>query len=520
MKYLTTKQINDLPTRHLLNANLRGFKLRQNLILKALTIHANANGHIVPNVSSISIPTSVQYIDNFSISGSFIVQKHLPGTYLFDVLLASVTNNRHTVEGKVVFHCDSIKMSNIWNDGRIVSQGSNFLQILMDAVTNKQKLLEFDSGTRDVASLVCEQTVVIDVALTVLKINEVGVSQLDSCFHTDEQHLELVGSAKSFLYPPNIIEFTCPNQLIGIIYPHHLTQTTANQNKITYKFEKYINVLGILQVNAVNSYSMQHFMLDIVLKNYTVYNEYMDISQQVANSVTFSSLVLSQAQNVLQTINQIHLNDVTTEVSNDHQMMLELKQIEGQLTLLGPASIIQCNGHNLLDNFKLSFWLPDSKIVHDKVLFTSIEILKGGVFIDNSLNNVPIATMTKLRLSSVEDLLPLLPRIRGQLVRSSNALINTNGYARTPYFENTPFYNISKSSHDPANFKLVVENGSNVLTIMNREQTVNFLYQKIIFYEKIDSVVRTEFQGLPAIRVVTNDGMLFLYVYSSLERHK
>lgn len=275
MKHLTTKQINDMPTRHLLNANLRGFKLRQNLILKTLTIHANANGHIVPNVSSISIPTSVQLIDNFSISGSFKVQKHLPGTYLFDVLLASVTNNRNTVEGKVVFHCDSIEMSNIWNDGRIVSKGSNFLQILMDAVTNKQKLLVFDSGTRDVASLFCEQTVVIDVAFTVIKINEVGVSQLDSSFHTEEQHLELVGSAKSFLYPPNIIEFTCPNQLNGIIYPHHLTQTTANQNKMAYTFDKYINVLGILQVNAVNSYSMQHFMLDLVHKNYTVYNEYM-----------------------------------------------------------------------------------------------------------------------------------------------------------------------------------------------------------------------------------------------------
>lgn len=216
----------------------------------------------------------------------------------------------------------------------------------------------------------------------------------------------------------------------------------------------------------------------------------------MVNSVTFSSLVLSQAQNVLQTLNQIPLNDVTTEVSNEHQMMLELKQIEGQLKLLGPASIIQCNGHNLLDNFKLSFWLTGSKNVHDKVLFTSSVILTGGVFIDNALNNVPIATMTKLRLSSVEDLLPLLPRIRGQLVRSSNALINTNGIARAPYFENTPLYNISQSSHDLANFKLVIENGSNVLTIMNQEQTLNVLYQKIIFYEQIDSVVRTEFQGL------------------------
>lgn len=218
----------------------------------------------------------------------------------------------------------------------------------------------------------------------------------------------------------------------------------------------------------------------------------------MANPITFSELVLTLSQNALQTINQIPLSDVTTEVSNEHQMMLESKQIEGQLTLLGPASIMQCNGHNLLDNFKLSFWMRDSKIVHEKVVFSNSEILSGGVFIDNALNNVSVATMTKLRLSSVEDLLPLLPRIRSQLVRSSNALNEPNGVARIPYFEYSPNHNNSRlnHNHDKGKFKLVAEKGSNELTIMIREKAANVLYQKIIFDEKIDSVGQTGVQGL------------------------
>lgn len=679
MKYLTAKQINGLTTRNLLNANLYGFKLRQTLMLESLRVHSNVNGHIVPNVSSITIPKSVRSIEKCLISGSFIVQNHLLGTHFYDVLYTTVTNERNAIEGKIVFHSEFIDMISVWNNGNIVGHSSNFQQILTDAVSSKQTLVIFHRAGRAVKHLVCQHTVSTENALTVLLINGIDILSLNRSIHTTLRHLELVSLPKSFLFPPKIAQFACSDQLNNIVYPHHLTHLVASKNKIKYSFDQYVNVLGDLHVNAINGYSVQHFLSDCVMKNLTTYKEYSDISQQVANFLTFSTLILSQTHHTLQTINQIPLNDVTNEVSSEHQMMSKPKQIEGQLTLLGPTSVIHCNEHMLLDNFKLSFWLQELQMVHDSIVFFSNEDLKSGVVIDNILNSVPITRMMKLRLSSVEDLLPLLPKIRGQLLLSSNGYRPNQIFeTRTPHFETSSYQNISKTAenddsskvyitqtrvsridhvnvtvHDgitksrstlvpgrlirakyekvlhndkthiviltlikqetqtalsihvfldysfishqniavsssasfylikPSptadihssvllavsesvpvqsgsmlsrlklyyyeeikmkfiNFKtlsgkfniieavtvdrimmiLVVEENSNVLTILSLEKQVNVLYQQIIFNEQIVSIEKIIFQGVSAIRVMTNDVMLYLYVYSSLEGWK
>lgn len=521
MKYISTKQINNIPTRNILNTNLRGFNLALNLMLEAFMVHSNVNGLFFPNVSSITFPNSFQLIDNFALSGSFIIEHHLPKTYFFDVLSTSVTNDKSTVNGKVVFHCKSIEMLNILNEGSIVDQGIHFLDILTDAIINKQKQNTFNNDKYDITSLVITKKPVMKNELEVVNINKLKFSKMETSIYKTENHLELVGSEKKFIRSPNIIEINCSNQFNGIIHPHNLTQITEDRNYIRYKFEKYTSVLGKVQVDAVNRYSIQHFMLDSIQKNQSGFEDFQDI--QVTSSISFSSLELAQAQNAIKTINQIPLDDVIFEVSSEHQAMLESKQLEGRISLQGPASVIKFNNFTLLDKLKLCYWLKDFKIVHEEMFLTGSEILLGGVFIDIALNNVPIITMTKLRLSSVEDLLPLLPSSRNQLSRSSNALIDSDSLTRISYYENNQNINISALNHGQAhwedNYSPVIEKGSKVLTIFSRN-ALNVMYQKIIFDENITSVENSMFQGSPAIWVMTEDGIHYLYVFSTLEGWK
>lgn len=516
MKYLTTKQINNLSTRNILNTNLRGFTIAQNLMLETFTIHSSAHGLIFPKVSSITIPNRFQLIDNFVMSGSFIMEEHLPKTYFFDVLTNSVRNDRSTVDGKVVFRCKSIEMIHFWNDGSIVGHGRNFLEILTDTVIHKQNRVTFSSDNYGTTYLVCQNKAEMINKLNVVNINNLDYTHLETGINTTKYPTELIGSAKIFVRSPDIIELKCSNQFNEIVHLHNLTQRTKKINAINYKFEKYLSVLGSFQLDAINKYSIQHFILDSFLKNQSVYNDLQD--NQAANLLIFSTLELSFALNAIQTINQIPLEDVTYEVSSEHQAMQESKQFDGQLSLQGPASVIKFNNFSLLDKFKLSYWLNELKIVHEDVFLGSKEILLGGILIDGALDNVSVITMTKLRLSSVEELLPLLPNSRNQLLRSSNAFINSNNLTHIPYYEDTRNSNISVIKDDEAywnnNFNPVVEKGSKVLAIMSQENNV---YQKIMFSVNISSVEKNIFQGAPAIWITTEDGMFYLYVLSTLE---
>lgn len=149
--------------------------------------------------------------------------------------------------------------------------------------------------------------------------------------------------------------------------------------------------------------------------------------------------MLSNDQNTVHVINGIPVNEIVSRSSNEHQVMVEPKHLKGTIQLLGPTSIMTCNDFNLLDEYKSSFMLHAAELSFKKLIFTSEGTLQSGLSIENMLNGVSVQKMMRLRLSSVEDLLPLIPVIREQLSVSSNAYVaNSAQESHMLYIENVP----------------------------------------------------------------------------------
>lgn len=440
-KYLATKQINDIPTKHLQNSNLKTFKLKHDISIGTLSV-SDAQGHMFPNSSSCSMPPNLQVIASLTVHGSLLLQHWTPGTLLYDAMLSAVTGNTEVFEKKIVFNGNSVEILKMWNEGNIFSKSCNFMSLLNDSVMKKQPKLIFHTHGKAFKEVICSGSVTSNDLVTASLVNGIDVVRLNQSIHSVGHHQEMIKSYKYF-EEVKVVQLLCSDQLTDGIYPHHLDLHSEESQTIRkrYQFDNTIEVIGNLYVEAINDFSLQHFLATRVVKNRTYAQEYhQEKSQQVTGLIQFSNLVLSGEHNTAHIVNGIPVSEIVSRSSNEHQIMVEPKHVKGTVHLLGPTSIMKCNKVNLLDAYKSSFMINAAEMVFKELVFANEGSLQHGLTIENRLNGVSVHKMMKLRLSSVEDLLPLIPVIREQLSISSRAYVaNSAKESRLLYIENIPF---------------------------------------------------------------------------------
>ncbi|XP_065092301.1 uncharacterized protein LOC135713118 isoform X2 [Ochlerotatus camptorhynchus] len=440
-KYVATKQINDIPTKYLQNSNLKTFNIKHDISVETLLVSSNVHGIIFPNSSSATMAPNIQSVASLAVQGSFLLQQWKPGTFFFDIILSAVTGQTDVFDKTIVFHGNFIDMLNIWNEGKIFSRSCNFIHLLLDSVKRIQKNLVFSSVGKSFLDIVCSGSVASNDLITASLVNGIDVIHLNRSIHPVGHQQEMIKSTKYFEEEVKVVQLLCNDELTGNLYPHHLDlhSETSQMPRKRYHFEKPTVVIGNLYVDAINDYSLQHFLATRVVKNQTFAHEYREKSQQVTGYVTFSNLVLSNKQNTVHVINGIPVNEIVSRSSNEHQVMVEPKRLKGTIQLLGPTSIMTCNDFNLLDAYKSSFMLHAAELFFKKLIFTAEGTLQNGLSIEYTLNGISVQKMMKLRLSSVEDLLPLIPVIREQLSVSSDAYVaNSATESHMLYIENVP----------------------------------------------------------------------------------
>lgn len=212
---------------------------------------------------------------------------------------------------------------------------------------------------------------------------------------------------------------------------------------------------------------------------------FQEKSQQVTGLITFSNLVLFGEYNTVHVVNGIPVSEIVSRSSNEHQVMVKPKHLKGTIKLLGPTSVMKCNDVNLLDVYKSSFLTSSPEIAFKNLVFVSESTLQNGLSIDSRLNGVSVQKMMKLRLSSVEDLLPMIPVIREQITVSNRAYVaNSAKESRMLYIENVPFDErgtmVSKSENrqsseasENVNFDKSCHNGINRFNVTIRQRSSN-----------------------------------------------
>lgn len=440
-KYVATKQINDVPTKYLQDSNLKTFKLKRDISVETLLVSSNVQGIIFPNSSSATLSPNIRSVANLAVQESVLLQKWKPGTFLFDIMLSAVAGQTNIFDKKIVFHRNTIDMRNIWNEGKIFSSSCDFIHLLMDSVKRIQNHLVLSSIGKSFLDVACLGSVASNDLIATSLVNGIDVIHLNRSIHSVGHQQEMIKSTKYFEEDVKVVQLLCNDELTGNLYPHHLDlhSETSQMSRKRYHFEKPTTVIGNLYVDAINDYSLQHFLATRGVKNQTFALEHREKSQEVTGCITFSNLVLANDLNTVHVINGIPVNEIVSRSSNEHQILVEPKYLKGSIQLLGPTSIMTCNDFNLLDAYKSSYMLHPAELYFKNLIFTGKGTLQNGLSIENMLNGISVQKMIKLQLSSVEDLLPLIPVIREQLSVSSDAYVaNSAKNQHILYMENVP----------------------------------------------------------------------------------
>lgn len=266
----------DIPTKYLQNSNLKTFKIKHDISVESLLVSSNVHGIIFPNSTSVTIQPNIQSVATLAVQGSFLLQQWTPGTFFFDVMLSAVTGDTDVFDKQIVFHGNSIEMLNIWNEGKIFSRSCDFIHLLLDSVKRIQNNLVFSSIGKSFLDVVCFGSVASNDLITASLVNGIDVIRLNRSIHPVGHHQEMIKSTKYFEEEVKVVKLLCNDELTGDLYPHHLDlhSETSQMSRKRYHFEKPTVVIGNLYVDAINDYSLQHFLASRVQKNQTFAQEY------------------------------------------------------------------------------------------------------------------------------------------------------------------------------------------------------------------------------------------------------
>lgn len=483
-KYITSKYINDLPTKHLLNVNLITLKILQDISAENI-FSTSATGHAEPNVLSLLSLSKIEHTNGIYVHGLVSVEQLILKTTLYDLMIFGVTNVSDAIEHKIVFGGKFINFENLYNENKIVSKGCNFINLVKDSVKLRYPTVVLRSPGRTLYNAVCQHVTVCLGLLRPALINNVNVMNLNHSILAVGYHPEIIDSSKLFERPFQAKNVVINDGMVASnIYPHHIIHSLYEISKAQFDFEAPIQVIGNIHIDAINNYSLQHFLTIRAITNQSLFRDALIDTQQLKGFLTVSALVMVTDQNTVQAINEVYINDIVAAVTNEHQAIFEFKHINGKAYLFGPTSVLGCNGFNILDTFKSSALMSTSVLQYENVILHIKSLLNDGITIKNKINNIDVNRMMKFRVSSIEELLPLMPAIRTQLVNSKKAdKADVAKEARMLYIESSVLYSESESTH-------ITDN--EIVTGMSNLSYVTFVEAYINGMKRYNVTIRTQ----------------------------
>ncbi|XP_055617740.1 uncharacterized protein LOC129763041 isoform X3 [Toxorhynchites rutilus septentrionalis] len=435
-EYITTKQVNDVLTNKIVEANSREFKIQQDVAVKTLVVSSNSQGNIITNISDIRTPLKMKMISTFLIHGAYSQQHNKKGTVFLDIIISSVTSDYGTTEGKIVLHGDSTEIQSATYSKHILNKNCDFLRIIKDSVRHNQRSVTFIGRGRVYHNVIARKNV-LSIELKSETVNGVNLNRLDISIHNIvlQQDQYIINTNKYFEFGLQLVRLITHDKHFANLYPPNKpNQSNGEVQANHHRFEALVMVTGDVFIGTINNFPLQDFLSMRVIKNHSISQVYMQTSQQITGNMTFSLLVFYKNENIIQTINRILVSEIITETLGDHQIISGPKWLLRNLFPNGPTSVKRCNGYYVLDTYKSSYLLHDEQFHSENIIFIKESIIQQGISARILFNNNSVKRMMGLRFLPVENLFPLIPSIR-ELIFSRRSYQNAAAYV--PYIENT-----------------------------------------------------------------------------------
>ncbi|XP_055586458.1 uncharacterized protein LOC129739088 [Uranotaenia lowii] len=464
-KYITSKQINDVVTKHLLNANYQSIKILGDVSIGTTRISSNVNGYMFPNITSISMP-NLKLASYLETKKSVFMKNYHQNSVLYDVLMTGVVDGKENIENEIIFKATKMHFEKVLTEQTILSQTCNFLNLLGDSI-NKNQAKVFLKSWKTFSRAQMLREIIVEQHADTVTLNGIHLNSLNSSIHYMDGPLT-INSKKFFQSRLQVESIECGGQLSNNIKPDHLALLGNLNHQIRSQFGSSVNVFGNFIVETINNEPVNTFF-----HTRASLHNYEQINPQIFTGIlTVGSLILLNDHNTITTINSVPLNDVVLQTSNEHQTISEPIEIRGNLILSGPTSVLRCNKFDVLNIYKASFLLKNDEFGLENLELVRHSTLKQGTVVGNALNRLSIQQIMLLRLSSVEDLLPLVPRIQGHLTSSRRAFLETSStrpiiysdYNRTNQSRRT---SVTDSKEDKIQKVLYQEGYINGLSMVN-----------------------------------------------------
>lgn len=464
--YIISKQINRVRTGSLMNVNLSHLEIGQDMFLGGLMVSAKVNGNITTIFSKLSMPPKMRLNTLDMMQGHLPLQHH--SRYdLFNMLYFGVTYKTRFVNKKTVFYGRTAHISNMNGTRGVLSRKNNFSDLTMDSVSKTHASLLFTGAKRKIQMISCAFLAKFIVPVKNATINLINLMQLNENVHLLGYHKEIINTTKYFKSKPQVIHFTCKEQLAVKIYLQNLMAITKVKRAIgnQYLFQGHTKAKSNVFVEVINEFSVQHFMIRRMLINDTHSRKYMNNSlQQTEGLYMFSELIIAKDLNRIQSLNGVSINDMLIKHSSDLQIISETKWLHGNATFIGPLSAILCNTHSILDLCQSSYLLRKHSFCRKQLTFNDDCVLHAGVLIEEAINGFEKQKL-KYYQHALEVNLTTTPKILNTLLITTNRARNDSFKTPDLYKRNTVDVYQSESSKSPKlldmSLSIIITNASN-----------------------------------------------------------
>lgn len=426
---LLAPSINNIPTDQLVDTSLENIEIESDMTFKALEVIGNINS-VQSNCDLSAAMSSIQngfhktqwrFIEIDGQATWPTTDLTTPINHLFAFAVTNSVNQ--IITGDITFG-SAININSMVTTNTI--NGLDLTQLSKDALVGSSVQFQSISGEKVFRNCLVTGPILAHADLSVPIINNCNIVAINQSLFRANIDRVITGT-KVFRVSPSIYHLHTDSAAIsGVLTTDIVTITSkAAIPKITFVNDIYI-ASNLIITETLNAMPFTFFLE----KRLRQFGEL----QEVRGDLTFEHIIIQGNASRLVTINNIPIEDVVLQTSEEDQMVSGRKRMLGTLSLDGPVAVTKVNGVDLVSKFLNTVWLDDNATLSRLTVFNNISLQKGMV-VHEALNGADVMSVMYWQPPSADDVQPIQRAITKEIQRADVILHHSQSNTSNVYLD-------------------------------------------------------------------------------------
>lgn len=359
----------------------------------------------------------------------------------------AVTNSvNQIITGDITFGA-GVQITSMTTSNTI--NGVDLTQLSKDALVASSVQFQAISGEKVFRNCLQTGPLLAHGDLAVPVINSCNIIAMNrSLFRSNIDHV--ITGTKHFRIPPSIYNLHTDGAAInGVLTSDMVTIafSSAVVPKLIFLTDIYI-ASNLVITDTLNGMPFT-FFLDKRLRQFGAV-------QEVHGVLTFEHLIIQGNGSRLVTINNIPIDDVVLQTSDEDQMVSGRKRMLGTLSLDGPVAVSKVNGIDLVSTFLNTVWLDDNQTLPRLTVFNNIT-LQSGMIVHEALNGADVMSVMYWHPPSAEDIQPIQREISKEIHKADVILQQSQSNTSNVYLDYAADVKIRYTNQSDADETFIVD---------------------------------------------------------------